>query len=194
MDRREAIKRTALLMGSAVSASAIMGIMNGCTPKPSINWKPTFFSEEQGLAVSTISEIILPKTETAGAIEVGVPSFIDELVNACYSPEEQIMFTEAYKAFNAEAKAGYGKDFNALSAKDQEAFVYKAHEDAIQAQRSGKHSVTRPFVMQIKELTMLGYFSSQVGATEVLQYQAVPGEYKGCVPLSEAGNGKTWAT
>jgi gluconate 2-dehydrogenase gamma chain len=102
------------------------------------------------------------------------------------------MFTEAYKVFNAQAKAAYGKDFNALSQKQQEEFVYKAHEEAIQEQ--GKHTNGRPFVLQVKELTMLGYFTSQVGATEVLQYQAVPGQYKGCVPLAEAGNGKTWAT
>jgi len=45
-----------------------------------------------------------------------------------------------------------------------------------------------------KELTLLGFFTSEPGATQVLQYVAVPGAYKGCVPLAEAGNGKTWAT
>jgi hypothetical protein len=45
-----------------------------------------------------------------------------------------------------------------------------------------------------KELTMLGFFTSEVGATQVLQYLAVPGTFRGCLPLSEAGNGKTWAT
>ena len=50
------------------------------------------------------------------------------------------------------------------------------------------------FLLSVKELTMLGFFTSEAGATQVLQYQAVPGAYKGCVPVSEAGNGKTWAT
>jgi hypothetical protein len=44
-----------------------------------------------------------------------------------------------------------------------------------------------------KELTLLGFFTSQVGATQVLQYVAVPGSYHACIPLEEAGNGKTWA-
>jgi gluconate 2-dehydrogenase gamma chain len=52
----------------------------------------------------------------------------------------------------------------------------------------------RPFILTVKELTMLGYFTSEPGATQVLQYSPVPGAYKGCVPVSEAGNGKTWAT
>jgi hypothetical protein len=40
----------------------------------------------------------------------------------------------------------------------------------------------------------MGYFTSEVGATKVLQYEAVPGAYKGCIPLKEAGQGRTWAT
>jgi hypothetical protein len=48
--------------------------------------------------------------------------------------------------------------------------------------------------LMAKELTLLGFFTSEPGATQVLQYIAVPGSYKGCVPLAEAGNGKTWAT
>lgn len=52
----------------------------------------------------------------------------------------------------------------------------------------------RPFILMTKELTMLGFFTSEVGATQVLQYLAVPGTFRGCLPLSEAGNGKTWAT
>ena len=44
-----------------------------------------------------------------------------------------------------------------------------------------------------RELTLLGFFTSQVGATQVLQYDPVPGAFHACVPLPEAGNGKTWA-
>ena len=55
-------------------------------------------------------------------------------------------------------------------------------------------SVSDTFILMTKELTMLGFFTSEVGATQVLQYVPVPGSYKGCVPLSEAGNGKAWAT
>jgi hypothetical protein len=52
----------------------------------------------------------------------------------------------------------------------------------------------RPFVLMMKELTLLGFFTSQVGATQVLQYEAVPGGFQACVPVAAAGNGKTWAT
>ena len=51
----------------------------------------------------------------------------------------------------------------------------------------------RPFILMTKELTLLGFFTSKAGATQILQYQAVPGSYHACVPLAQAGNGKTWA-
>jgi gluconate 2-dehydrogenase gamma chain len=51
----------------------------------------------------------------------------------------------------------------------------------------------RPFILTMKELTLLGYFTSEVGATQILQYLPVPGRQQGCIPLHEAGNGKTWA-
>ena len=54
MDRREALKRTALLMGGAVSAPAILGILKGCTAKPSIDWKPVFLSSDQGILVTQV--------------------------------------------------------------------------------------------------------------------------------------------
>jgi glucoside 3-dehydrogenase (cytochrome c) hitch-hiker subunit len=52
---------------------------------------------------------------------------------------------------------------------------------------------TRSFILTMKELTLLGYFTSEVGATQILQYLPVPGRQQGCIPLHEAGNGKTWA-
>jgi hypothetical protein len=51
----------------------------------------------------------------------------------------------------------------------------------------------RAFILMMKELTLLGFFNSQAGATQVLQYEAVPGRLQSCVPLKVAGNGKTWA-
>ena len=55
------------------------------------------------------------------------------------------------------------------------------------------HPAMRPFILTMKELTLLGFFTSEVGATQILQYLPVPGRLQSCIPLSEAGNGKTWA-
>jgi len=194
MDRREALKRTAWIMGGAVSAPAIMGILKGCTAKPTIDWKPAFLSSDQGVLVTQVAEIIIPKTDTPGAKDVGVPGFVDTLVKDCFPKEDQDNFLSGLKAFDEEAKKEYGDPFAELDAKDQGAFVKKLHDAAVKAENETTPAPKRPFILHMKELTMLGFFTSEPGASQVLQYSPVPGAYKGCVPLKEAGNGKTWAT
>jgi gluconate 2-dehydrogenase gamma chain len=189
MDRREAIKRTAWIMGGAVSAPALIGILKGCTAKPTLDWKPVFLTAEQGALVSEVAEIIIPKTDTPGAKDVGVPGFIDQMVNECFQKEDQDKFLNGLKAFDEDAKKEYGDAFVELDAEQQTAFVKKVHDAAVNSEETD-----RPFILALKELTMLGFFTSEAGATQVLQYNPVPGSYNGCVPLSEAGNGKTWAT
>ena len=194
MDRREALRRTALLMGSALSAPAIMGVLNGCTAKPTLNWKPAFLTADQAITVSEIAEIIIPKTDTEGAKGVGVPEFIDLMLKDAYSKSEQERFLSGLTEFNEKAKADFGDPFNELSPEDQKSLVNNVHLEAIKESHTITPAPPKPFILLTKELTILGYFTSKVGATEVLQYKAVPGAYHGCVPLSEAGNGKTWAT
>lgn len=189
IDRREAIKKTALLMGVALSASSIAALMQGCKAAPELTYKPQFFTEDQARIVSEVAEIFIPKTDTPGAKETGVPGFIDSVLKDCYKPEEQERFLKGLTEFEEDAKKTYGDSFVYCDPEQQVELVKKHQEVAI------KEKVQpRPFILMAKELTMLGFFTSEVGASQVLQYEAVPGSYKGCIPLSEAGNGKTWAT
>src|SRR5688500_17730780 len=136
MDRREALKRTALLMGGIVSAPAVMGVLKGCTAKPGIDWKPVFLSEEQAPVVTQVSEIIIPRTDTPGAKDVGVPSFIDQMLKEVYSKEDQEFFTNGLKSFDQEAKKEFGDEFADLDEEDQRAYVKKAHDAAIEKENT----------------------------------------------------------
>lgn len=192
IDRREALRKTALLMGAAVSASAMAGLLNGCKAKPDLNYKPAFFNEDQARLVSELSDIIMPKTDTLGAKEVGVPNFIDKMLNECYKKEDQDRFLAGLASFDEEAKKAHGDIFIYLKPEEQLVFVKKYNEDSVKA--SKEKPGPKSFFLMAKELTLMGYFTSEVGATKVLQYEAVPGAYKGCIPLKEAGQGRTWAT
>lgn len=189
MDRREAIRRTAWMMGGALSAPALMGILNGCTAKPTINWKPVFFTEDQGILISQVADIIIPKTDTPGASEAGVPAFIDLMLKDIYSDKDKTRFMDGLKTFEEGAVKAYGDPFIELSPEDQTAYVKKVHDEAL-THKDDKDG--RPFILMAKELTLLGFFTSEPGATQVLQYVQVPGAYKGCIPLKEVG--KAWAT
>jgi len=180
-----------MIMGAAVSASTIT-FLESCKNLPDLNYKPVFFNEDQARMVSEIAEIILPKTDTPGAKEVGVPNFIDMLVNECYKEEDQKKFGAGLTQLDEEAKKKYGDRFIECSSDQRKAYIKEVHDEAVNAVKKDK-SLPLPYILKLKEVTMLGYFVSEPGATQVLQYNQVPGAYHGCIPLSEAGNGKTWA-
>ena len=194
MNRREAIQRTAMVLGYAVSAPALMAIVNGCKATPELNYKPVFFTEDQARLVGELAEILLPKTDTPGAKDVGVPSFIDLVLKDCYQQKDKDRYLAGLQSFDEEAKKNFGDLFIDLDPEKQKQHVKTIHDQAVEADRKGEFKKEgRPFILMTKELTLLGYFTSEVGATKVLQYEPVPGAYHGCLPLAEAGNGKTWA-
>jgi gluconate 2-dehydrogenase gamma chain len=191
MNRREALERTALILGYAISAPAMMGILNGCKATPELAFKPVFLTEDQARLVSEVAEIIIPKTDTPGAKEAGVPAFIDTMLKDVYKKEDQDKFIAGLNAFNEQAKKSMGSEFVDLDPDKQVTFFKSVHDPAVEGVKKGEIK-DRPFVLTVKELTCLGFFTSEPGATQVLQYAPVPGAYHGCVPLSEVG--KTWAT
>lgn len=193
IDRREALRKTALIMGAAVSATTVAAFLNSCKSAPDLNYKPVFFTEEQAILITELAEIILPKTDTPGAKDVGVPAFIDSLLKECYSADDQKKFLDGLKTFDDGAITAFGNRFIEGTGEQRQKYVEQVHTDAVNAAKADPRA-PRPFVLKVKELTMLGFFMSEAGATQVLQYVAVPGAYKGCIPISEAGNGKTWAT
>lgn len=191
MNRREAIQRAGMVLGYAIAAPTLMGVLNGCKATPELAFKPVFLSEDQARLVAEVAEIIIPKTDTPGAKDVGVPGFIDLMLKDCYKKEDQDRFLAGLTEFDNAAKAAYGDLFLDLDAAQQAEHVKKTHDAAIEATRSGELK-ERPFILMTKELTVTGFFTSEVGATQILQYVAVPGAYHGCLPLAEVG--KTWAT
>lgn len=200
MDRREAIKKTALVLGFAISAPAITGVLKGCKPVPEVTFTPEFFTEGQATIVGELSEIILPRTSTPGAKDVGVPAFIDSMLKAVYTKEEQEKFLQGLMDFDNDAEQTLGDSFAELDHDKKIAFVKKHHDNAV-ATLAGSgakgwwnagSAEEKPFILKVKELTILGFFTSKVGASEVLQYNPVPGPFQGCVPLADVG--KAWAT
>jgi hypothetical protein len=197
MNRRELLQQVAYLMGGAVSAPAILGLMSGCSAKQSApGWKPAFLSEEQGALVAEVAEIIIPRTNTPGAKDAGVPEFIDTLLKDVYDTEAQQRYLNGLKAFEDASKEYYKKTFMKLDAPQRLELVRKFHDEAVQKERADEEpnrASRRPFILMTKEMTLLGFFTSEPGASKVLQYNPVPGAWRACIPISQAGNGHTWA-
>ncbi|MEM6318021.1 MAG: gluconate 2-dehydrogenase subunit 3 family protein [Bacteroidota bacterium] len=187
MKRRTALKNSAYLLGGVLSASTIAAIFESCGAPAAEGdvWTPEFLSVEEGKIVTKIADILIPSTDTPGAVEAGVPQYVDRVAATLLGDEEKKFVKEGFKAFMAAAKEATGKSFLDASAEEQLAFL--------QAQEKAFVEGNEPSLFgQMKQTIYQGFFTSEEGATQVLMYEPVPGNYDGCIPFSEV-NG-TWAT
>lgn len=184
MNRREALSRAAILLGGAISAPTLAALMSGCKADPKAA-AASYLSSEQEKLLNELCDLILPKTTTPSATEVGVPSFIHAVMQDCTAQAERDAFAEGLKQLDADAK-GFAK----LTDEEKQAFLKKLDNDARAA--GDKATPTQATWRKLKELTVVGYFTSEVGASEVLEYVPVPGKWEGCIPLTKEQ--RAWAT
>jgi gluconate 2-dehydrogenase gamma chain len=171
INRRDAIKRTAMLLGAAVSSSTIAGCMGEDRNKlgAGLDWKPQFLNNTHAKLVSAASELILPRTDTPGAQDVGVPQLIDVLYGKYMDDAEKKTVSDGLSALDA---AGFGSQ--------------AADEQTATLVALGK--TNKQFVTKLREAIITGYFTSEEVCKNVTSYDPVPGAYVGCVPISETGN------
>ena len=189
MNRREWLKCMSALAVGAVAGPSLLAVFDAHAASQKPDAAPRFFSPAQGSVIAAVSDIVIPHTDTPGALDAGVPLFIDQMFHDVYTKADQQRYLTALAAFD---QAG-GKPFLQLDEAQRKKLVTKLHSEAIS---TPPHTVIPPaadFVLMTKKLTMLGFFMSEPGCTQVLQYVAVPGGFKADIPLSEAGNGRAWA-
>ena len=172
--RREAIRRTSLMLGVAITPSLLTGVMQAQTARS--DPRPVYLNAKQFGTAGAIAERILPKSDSPGAMDVGVPAFIDLMYGKYMTADEQRVFSAGL----AEVESTAGGDFTRLAPARQDEVLTKI---AVAAQNREK-----TFFHLIKELTLLGYFTSEPVGKKVLHYDPIPGRYDGCIPISEVGN------
>jgi hypothetical protein len=190
LKRREILRRAAWLLGGAVSAPAALAILQGCSAKEAAPgaaaFVPKTLTADHFALVSEIAEIMIPRTDTSGAKDAGVPAFIDEVLGAVYDTEAQQRFASGATEFMTEAGKQGGKPFLEQAPQARTDFVKQSLERALETEGP------KPFILMARELTLLGFFTSEVGITENMEYVAVPGEFHGCVPVSELKKPVYW--
>ncbi len=174
MNRRETIKN--------LGAGSLLITVGGfsfyrCTDDVYV---PHFFEQKEYDFLSAFAECLLPTSEDSpGATEVGVASFLDQYVPACYPPKQQQMLKSTLQSL----MKIYLEDGGQTLAKES---VDKKN-DLMELIESSKIEGYKP----LKSAVLFAYFTSQEGMTKALRYDPVPGEYKGDIPLGE--NDKAWA-
>jgi hypothetical protein len=195
MNRREALKNVIFWGGGTFSIIALGIGYEGCQSKSSKK-ESLLFNEEQELIIAEIANTIIPDTDTPGARAAGVGPFIVMMINDCYPQDIQKVFIKGIDDVQKRSLSNYDKPFIAISSSERETLLNTFEKKAENQQkqdtdRAGKKD-SPDFFTLIRELTFLGYFTSEIGATKALNYVEVPGEYNGCVPLKKGQ--KAWAT
>lgn len=175
MNRREAVQRITLLMGGALSAPAMAGILG---QKTNLG-ESVQVSAQQEAMLAELADVIIPTTSTPGAKAAGAEKFIVRVMRDCYPMEDQKKFYAGLARFDSECIGAHGKGFMSLNA-DQKIDMVKKLTTTDQA-----------FFRRMKELTVTGYFTSEVGASQALEYVEVPGRLEACIPYKKGQ--KAWA-
>tara|TARA_R110002049_G_scaffold56603_1_gene155933 strand:+ start:27146 stop:27751 length:606 start_codon:yes stop_codon:yes gene_type:complete len=200
MKRRDVLKGLGLTLGYTVAAPSIMSLLYSCKTEPKI-WVPQFLSITEGIVLTNLVDLILPKTESSpGALEVNVPEFIDLFIYKVYEDEEKIVFKKGMasilKALNIvddNTAIIKNEDYNNLLAKylrvnkeQQEFYSNKENEN-------NEDAIIFNMLAGIRNTSVWAYKTSKQVGEHVLAYDPVPGEQIGCASLENLTGGKAWS-
>jgi len=188
MNRREALQNVSLLLGGTIIGGSIFSFQ-GCKTDAAVN---KLFTQSQVDLMMEIAETILPRTTTPGAKDAKVGDFMSIFVLDCYTPENQTIFMEGLKDVDALADKKFGAKFLKLTAAQRTELLTEL--DKAQNAHHDKKEKDAPehYFRMMKQAAVLGYFTSEQGATKALRYVAVPGKYDGNFPYKKGD--KAWAT
>jgi hypothetical protein len=203
MDRREAVKYISILLGGTIVGAD--AILSGCTNNTTAS--KAAFSADDIAYLNEIGETILPQTSTPGAKAANVGQFMTTMVNDCYEEADQKAFRDGMDKLNDESKKKFNGDFMSITpqqrhdllvALDKESKDYQKKVDEFNNKERQKvkdegtkgkaytaNHMAPHYFMMMKQLTLLGFFTSEVGMTKTLNYKAVPGRFDGCVPYTK---------
>jgi hypothetical protein len=181
LSRRDALARLALVMGGAFIGGT--AYLRG-EPLPGKTVQSAFNSADI-LLLDEIGDTIIPATDTPGAKSVGIGGFMAMMVKDCYDDAHHTAFLAGLVKVNVASRERFGREFTAATPAERNALLNDL--DAEQRRHTAKKPAGEPahYFRMMKQLTLLGYFTSEVGATQALRFVEVPGRYDGNAPYQK---------
>ncbi|MBK1442423.1 gluconate 2-dehydrogenase subunit 3 family protein [Parapedobacter sp. ISTM3] len=176
MNRRQAIKGVAMLIGGTATISTFGLMTQSCSGE---RGETSAFSDTERELMDAVCDTLIPETDIPGAKAAGVGPFVLMMLEDCYSEEDRELVSKGLSTLEKEARQYHGKSFNKLTPEDREKLLKTFEGDSA------------PFFGLIKRLANQGYYTSEIGATQALVMDFIPGDYHGCLPLQEGQ--RAWA-
>lgn len=188
MNRRDAVSRVALLLGGSLIGAEFF--LSGCKSGSTVDTKNLFDKNTQ-LYLNEIAETILPATATPGAKAANVGQFMAVIVRDCYTEKDQEVFKKGLITLDETCEKQYKKKFMEASVADRTALLVALDKEQGEYNKKKDKKDPNHYFTMIKQLTLLGFFTSEVGCTKALRYDPVPGKYIGDYPYKKGD--RAWA-
>ncbi len=193
MDRRKALQKTGLFAGATLMMPTMLSILQSCKEEKRLDWQPEFFTEDEAKIVSLLVDMILPRTDTPGALDVKSDIFMDKVIARTYDAGGQEHMRSEIAAFNASCEEKYGAAFIDLNESDRIAVLKEAEANSgkfnpgVWGTAVGEQEPIG-FYRGLKSMAIWAYSTSEEIGKNVLSYDPIPGNYEPCKPVSEVGN------
>lgn len=178
MNRRDLLKLIAIASGlPLIGADVVTAAQNAAKPVGDAH----VFSPEEIRFLDEVAETIIPRTSTPGAKDAAVGAFMAVYAADCYTDEQRTLFLSALPEIEKRSQAEHKKAFLELTGQQRQTLLAALDKQAKAEQTPAKpHAFTL-----VKQLTLLGFFTSKIGATEVLVYDEIPGGFEDRVPYKK---------
>ncbi len=186
MNRREAVQYISVLLGGTIlGAEAFIGCKSGD------KGSSVAFSQEDVAFLDEVADTILPTTKTPGAKAAKVGEHMRVMVTDCYEPADQKIFRDGMNDLQERAKKNFDKDFMELNQQQRLEILNKLDAEQKETMKTLKSGDPKPYFRLMKELTLLGYFTSEIGCTQARRYIETPGKWEACIPYQKGD--RAWA-
>jgi hypothetical protein len=186
MNRREAVQHISLILGGTILGAS--AFISGCNTGSS---NKVNFSSDDVAFLDEVADTILPSTSTPGAKAAKVGDLMKVMVTDCYEEKDQKIFHDGIKDINERAKKDFSNKFMDLKPDQKLALLTKLDNEQREYMKTWKEPADKPYFRLMKELTLLGYFTSEIGCTQARRYVQTPGRYDACIPYKKGD--KAWA-
>jgi len=190
MNRREALNRVALLLGGTIVGGTVF--LEGCKTADKKMAVGLPLTKEQIAFLDEVAETIIPKTDTPGAKDAQVGQFMQTMVTDCYDENDEKIFLDGITKIDEASDKTFKKDFMTITPEQSKELLTSIDKEAKDYVKAKKKEDPNHYFSLMKQLTLLGFFTSEPGATKAFRYIAIPGKYEGCIPYKKGD--KAWAT
>jgi hypothetical protein len=184
IDRREAIRRVSALLGgiALVSESALLA---GCRDRSADRGADAArFSDTDVAFLDEVAETILPETNTPGAKAAKVGAFMALMVTDAYEPADQKIFRDGMQQLDAACRTKHNTAFMSATPEQRLAVLEEVDREQKTYMDGKAEGAPAHYFRMMKELTLTGYFTSEIGYTKAMRYVETPGRFDACLPYT----------